>query len=480
MAKEIFFINPRKTDDRINMGSIPGIKYPTPLRYPATLTPHDWCITIIDENLKRIRTDDHNPDIVAFTAMTSNAPRAYELASEFQKKGATTVLGGIHASLLPGEAARYVDSVVIGEAETVWPQLIDDFERSALKKVYKGQRVSPDQIITPRKDLDGHLYFVENISTSRGCPVKCDFCSVSQVYGGTYRQRPVEAILNEIEALDHKYFHFSSDNIIGYAGGTKKKQLEERAINLFKGMHARGLNKVWGGQASINIADNQEVLRWAHKAGAAYFYIGFESVNPESLKEINKNINVKHARSYYKEAIQKLHDYGIAVVGAIIVGMDNDDRDCFDRIMDFVHESKVDVFQPTCLTPLPGTAVFDRLMQEGRIIDNKYPEDWSKYDFCKCVFQPKNMSAEELEAGISKLYRQANNLMASAVRTFHAWGYSRNPHTAFLTFSWNYGLKLGFSHLLKSSSRKHKKNHLEDNMPMPIAETKEYLTFSDS
>lgn len=463
------------------MGSIPGIKYPTPLRYPATLTPRDWDIRIIDENVKRVKPDEHNPHIVAFTAMTSNVSRAYELAAEFKKGGATTVLGGIHASLLPEEAARCVDSVVIGEAETVWPQLIDDFEHNTLKRFYRGQRVLPDQIITPRKDLDGYFYFVENISTSRGCPVNCDFCSVSKVYGGTYRQRPVEAILDEIEALDHRFFHFSSDNIIGYAGGAIKDQLEERAISLFKGMHERRLNKVWGGQASINIADNKEVLRWAQKAGATYFYIGFESVNPESLKEINKSINVKYARSYYREAIQKLHDNGIAVVGAIIVGMDHDDKDCFDKILDFVHESNVDIFQPTCLTPLPGTAVFDRLMRERRIIYNKYPEDWSKYDFCKCVFQPKNMSVEELETGIKKLYKQANNLLASAARTFTAWGYSKNPYTTFLTFSWNYGLKLGFTHLLKSSSRKAEKNNLEDSMPMPLPETKDYLNpFSDS
>jgi len=462
------------------MGSIPGIKYPTPLRYPATLTPDNWDIKIIDENVCRLKPEEHCPDIVAFTAMTSTAPRAYELAAGFKRKGATTVIGGIHASLRPEEAAQYVDAVVIGEAESVWTQLMSDFEENALKKYYQGQLVLLDQIITPRKDLDGHLYFVENISTSRGCPLHCDFCSVSQVYGGTYRQRPVEAILDEIEALEHRFFHFSSDNIIGYASTAYKGGLEARAIQLFKGMHDRQCNKKWGAQASINIADNVDVLRWAQKAGATYFYIGFESVNPESLRELNKNINIRHAKSYYKEAIHKLHDHGIAVVGAIIVGMDHDDKDCFNRILDFVNESKVDVFQPTCLTPLPGTAVFDRFTKEQRIIYNHYPDDWDKYDFCRCVFRPKLMSTEELDAGVKMLYKHANNLMATTARSLNAWKHSKNIYTALLTFSWNYGLKLGFTHLPKLHSTPCEKSPFDEGMLSPLPETDDGCrTFSE-
>lgn len=366
---------------------------PLGLGYVAALTPKDWQVRIVDEHVERLNLNER-ADLVGIGTYSVNAPRAYQLAGEFRKRGIPTVLGGIHVSMVPDEAVNYADAVVIGEAEPVWSKVISDFEKGRLKKRYMGDRLPLVNLPLPRRDLFSDKYEMDVIQTTRGCPFNCEFCSVTSFNGAKYRQRPINEILDELETIKKKVVYFVDDNILGFGKGA-----EERAIKLFKGIIDRKLNKIWGTQASINFADNKEVLKYAYKSGCRGVYIGFESIVTDSLNEMKKGINIKVGVEGFKKAIKRIHESGICVAGAFIVGNDHDDTTTFKKLYDFMEETNVDILSLSYLTPLPGTKLFNRLQKEGRIIYNDFPEDWEKYDTDQIVFKPKNMSIDELVRG---------------------------------------------------------------------------------
>ena len=201
-------------------------------------------------------------------------------------------MGGIHASMASEEAGRYADSIVSGEAEGVWRGLLDDFERGRLKPRYEG--IARDLLgsAVPRRELFSPEYLFATVQTSRGCPMDCYFCSVSPFNGRKYRQRPVEEVLDELESIPQKFIFFVDDNILGYG-----EDAEERAIRLFKGMVDRKMGKSWFCQASINFADNRELLRWAAKSGCRMVFLGLESADPAELKAMRKSLNLKREYS---------------------------------------------------------------------------------------------------------------------------------------------------------------------------------------
>jgi len=408
---KILLINPAYHDDilfNVKSYKIP----PLGLALLASFTPKEHEVKIIDENVSKIGSID--ADLVALTSMTYNSPRAYEIARHFKALGAKVVIGGIHASMMPEEASKHCDSVVIGESENIWHNIINDAENNSLKAVYYGKKHEMKDLPHPRRDLLSDKYPVQSIQTSRGCPVNCEFCSVARYNGTGYRHRPVNEVIDEIKTLK-KTFLFADDNILGVG-----KESEDRALELFRSM--KDLGKRWGSQASMNIASNDKILKSAVDSGVVGFFIGMESVNVDSLKQMGKGVNLKFGPKRYKK-IKKLHDYGITATGAFVFGNDADSKMVIRNTVDFVHDADLDRTQFTIATPLPGTRLFDRI--SNRLIHNDYPNDWKRHDFYHATYRPQNMSIEELETGLLEAYDEtagALSILRRAAKTLFNTG----------------------------------------------------------
>ena len=433
MTRKLLLINPVEKAD-INISNVSVLRLPPLcLAYIAALTPSDWDIKIIDENIEPFTFE--YADLVGLTAMTSNAPRAYEIAESYREKGIKTVMGGIHASILYDEAIQFVDSVVIGEAESVWQHLIHDFKDNKLQRFYRGEHTSLEKIVEAGRDLYSDKYKIKNtVQTARGCPMDCEFCSVTIFNGGRYRQRPVEQVLDELESIGSKLIYFVDDNILGYG-----EKAEQRAIQLFRGMKERGLNKRWASQVGIDFANNPEVLKHAQKAGCSAMFIGFESLNEEVLQDMHKIRNLKARVSNYKEIVERIHNHGIGVIGAFTFGSDGDKNDIFARTTEFLLDSKMDAQQLTILTPLPGTRLYRRLAQEGRLLYADYPEDWKYYDFTEAVFKPKHMTPDELKEGVAEIYKHTTLRATSLKRALNSLLSTRNLYATIISYVFNRG-----------------------------------------
>jgi len=379
-------INPLRTGLTVNKSSrFP----PIGLGIVASLTPESWDIELIDENWEQFSYKA--ADLVGITAFTSSANRAYEIASFYKNKKIPVVMGGIHASMCPEESLRFVDTVVKGEAETVWPQIISDFENNQLKNIYYGELSDLQSLPFPRRDLFHSNYMFASVQTSRGCPMDCDFCSVTAFNGRRYRRRSSEEVLAELETIQQKMIFFVDDNIIGYGDNYREKALE-----LFKGMVNRRINKWWFCQASINFGDDEELLKWAYRAGCKMVFIGLEAEKPEALEEVNKQLNIQRGVSSYKKSLRNIHKAGIAVLGAFIFGMDGDTPEELNTRATYMMRSGIDVMQTTFLTPLPGTRLFDLYQKENRLLFTNYPKDWDRYDMTEVIYQPQNMTPDIL------------------------------------------------------------------------------------
>lgn len=354
----------------------------------AALTPLNIEVSVLDENVEKLNFDK-DVDLVGITVMTPTAIRAYEVAEIFRKRGTTVVLGGFHPSAMPQEAIQHSDSVVIGEAEEIWPRLLHDFKSGKLKKFYQRKTLANlENSPIPRRDLLKRKSYrmFNTVETSRGCPFRCSFCSVSTFFGNTYRFRPIKDVVREVDTLKGKFIFFVDDNIVG---------IPKRAKELFKALIP--YRKIWIGQASLNIARDLEVLKLATESGCIGLFIGFESLSQESLREVNKTFNVVKR---YDEDIKKIHNHGIAIHGAFIFGFDHDEESVFERTVDFVKRNKLDSASFSTLTPFPGTPVYQKLMKENRIVT----KDWSKYG--SAVFKPKLMSLETLNEGCKWAWRE--------------------------------------------------------------------------
>lgn len=422
-------INPARTGLTVNKSSrFPPIS----LGIIAALTPPDWEVEILDECWDPFIYKD--ADLVGITAFTSSAPRAYEIAAIYRNKGVPVVMGGIHCSMCPQEALNYVDAVVIGEAEGVWPKVIEDVLTGNLKKEYRGDYSDLINMPTPRRDLFNPGYIFASVQTSRGCPMNCEFCSVSAFNGQRFRRRPTQEILDELKIIPQKMLFFVDDNIIGYGQESRDATLE-----LFKGMVELKLDKLWFCQASLNFADDEEVLHWAAKAGCKMVFLGLEAESAGALKEVSKRLNLQRGVDSYSAAFERIHRSGIAVLGAFIFGMDGDSPSKLDQRGDYMIHSAVDVMQTTYLTPLPGTRLFDRYQKEDRLLYTNFPEDWSHYDMTEVVFKPGGMKIDELISGMhlanKKMYaspvliRKALNtyrLTKNGMAAMFAWSSNQN------------------------------------------------------
>jgi len=418
-------VNPARTGLTVNKSSrFP----PIGLGIVAALTPNHWDVALVDENWEPFVYQD--ADLVGITAFTASANRAYEIAAVYRERGVPVLMGGIHASMCTEEALRFVDAVVIGEAEAVWPRVVVDVEAGRLQQVYRGEWNDLTGTPQPRRDLFHPGYVFASVQTSRGCPMDCEFCSVTAFNGRRYHRRPPEEVLDELETIPQKMLFFVDDNIIGYG-----KASREQALTIFKGMVERKLDKWWFCQASLNFADDDEVLRWAARAGCKMVFLGLEAEAAEALAEVNKRLNLQRGVENYAQAFRRIHRAGIAVLGAFIFGMDDDTPDKLHRRAEYMVKSGVDVMQMTFLTPLPCTRLFERLRDEGRLLYDDFPRDWEHYDMGEATHRPQGMTPEALTQVMAESGQRMYGwpvLLRKALRTL--WE-TRNPMAAM--FAWN-------------------------------------------
>jgi radical SAM superfamily enzyme YgiQ (UPF0313 family) len=434
IVKRLLLINPvgRRSGYLLSKSStLP----PLSLAYVAAVTPSSWEVVIRDENFTPFVYEE--ADLVGITAFTSNINRAYEIAQMFKKKKTKVILGGIHASMLPDEGLRYADSVVVGEAEGIWNQVIQDFENNNLRDKYIGPRLDISQSdIVPRRDLLHPDYSWSSIQTSRGCPFKCHFCSVSRYLGHEYRQKTAEGVLKELDGIQNNLIFFLDDNLIGHTNESKK-----RAEAIFGGMIKRGYHKKWWMQTSINATEDEKLIESAAQAGCLFAFIGFETINSETLSKMRKGINLKIGTSNYKKVVRIFHKYGIGVYGAFILGNDYESPIYYKELSKYLIHSGIDIIQISILTPLPGTELMDQLEKEGRLIYKDFPHDWEKYRLSYLVHKPEGIEEDIIYRGDNFLKKNIYSFPAFSYRLVKSFFAVRGGVNFYFTKKYNLALK---------------------------------------
>jgi radical SAM superfamily enzyme YgiQ (UPF0313 family) len=364
---------------------------PLGLMVLAGLTPADWEVVILDENL---RPPDYaslpRPDLVGITAFTSQANRAYQVAAQFRALGVPVVMGGIHATVCPDEAMARVDAIVTGEAEGVWGQVLGDLAHGQLRRRYEGGQASIDSVPIARHDMAPTGYAFGSIQTTRGCPLNCSFCSVSAVNGVRYRQRPVGDVVSEFKLIAEKRVLIVDDNLIG----TREEHIA-RAEKLFRALAEANLDKEWICQVTINFSDHDELMRLAVRAGCRGVFIGFESEAPEGLAEVGKRFNLRDGRDI-RASVRRIQRHGIMVVGSFIVGLDVDRPGVGMRVAKLAVRYGLDHLNTLFLTPLPGTRLWAQMEKDGRLDSSTFPEDWEYYTLTFPVAQYRNFSLDQI------------------------------------------------------------------------------------
>ncbi|MCL4500642.1 MAG: B12-binding domain-containing radical SAM protein [Deltaproteobacteria bacterium] len=355
-------------------------------------------VTIVEEDSAPIPRGE-KWDLVGITVMTATASRAYALAREFRAQGAKVVLGGIHPSVLPEEAGRHADAIVVGEAEGVWPQILTDAARDQLRPIYYNHL--PETIQVPLVDYrqNGKKPLIPTASpiiSGRGCPNRCEFCSVPRIYGTRVRKVPVAQVLEQVKRNRSYYIVFLDDNLTAN---------REYALALFEGL--RELKVRFIGQVTVRFILDDALFRAALAAGLKGICVGFETVEDEGRQRLKKLVSL----AAYREAIRKCRSSQIFLHGSFIFGLDEHDKNIFGRTLDFIIQNKITSVGAYMLTPYPGTPLFDRMVAEGRLLHR----NWAFYDHSTPVFLPKRMTLGELAEGYVK-FREA---------VFSLWGIAR-------------------------------------------------------
>lgn len=406
----IFLISPRGPLYRHRTGIWKkSLRYmPLTLTTLAALIPADLAVevTLVDEGIADIDLDCE-ADLVGISTITGSAPRSYELADHFRRRGLPVVLGGVHPTLMPEEAARHADSVVVGYAEETWPQLLRDFVAGRMAACY---RQSTDfslshvgSVPIARRDLlPTHWYTTQHtFEATRGCIHQCEFCVVPTAWGG-FLKRPVGDVVAEIRQLGSRRALFLDLNLIADINYAKE---------LFTALIP--LKITWGGLVTLNVAGDEELLDLMARSGCRGLLLGFESLSSGSLAETHKPFNRRHD---YHTVVQRLHERGIVIMACFVFGFDSDTRDTFAETVDFIIKVGMDLPRYAILTPFPATPLFQRLKQEGRILT----EDWSLYDAQHVVFQPRQLSVAELLHGTEWAWKQTYSYRSIARRLLNA------------------------------------------------------------
>lgn len=351
-------------------------------------------IVLIDEVADEFDAYTIEADIVGITIITPNAPYVYETAKILRERGIVVVLGGPHPTLIPDEAQLHCDSVVVGYAEQTWPQLLRDFVQGQMKPRYvEGEDYTFAGLPLPRRDLLNTSAYrtISTVQAVRGCPWKCDFCVVPAAWP-KYMHRPVEEVVHEISLLPDEMFLFLD------LSPTENRRY---ILELYQALTP--LKKKWGGLATIRIAKDEELLTAAAASGCRGLLIGFESMSPDSIAQMNKGFN--DPVGYY-DAVARIHDHGIAINGCFVLGNDGDTEGIFDQTLEFIDRAAIDLPRVSIVTPFPNTPFYHRMVAQDRLITN----DWRYYGGQNVVFKPAQMSVERLQEGLHYTWEQAYSL----------------------------------------------------------------------
>ena len=392
----------------------------------AGLSPTDVEISFTDDLLTPIdvERDLKKVDLVGITVLSKTALRAYQIADAYRKKGIPVVLGGMHPTALPEEAKGHADSVVIGEAEEIWPHLIEDVRMGNPKPFYRqGGRTELSKIPIPRREIlprRGYLP-LDVVQVTRGCPFRCEFCSVQKFFGEGFRFRPISHVVEEVRHLPHRWMMFNDDNIIG--NPSYSRELLQALIPL---------KKKWFGQVSLSGLKNVEHVELLAKSGCISLFIGFESLSRTNLMKSQK---LQNDPSEYREIIDTLHRYGIAISGAFIFGFDEDGPSVFEETVSFAIQTKLFSAVFMILTPYPETDFYHRVRKEERLVQDRWwllerPEDSAPH------FLPMRMERETLLAGWKSAWKEFYSF-PSIWKRFH-WEFSPTllNRFAYFPFQW--------------------------------------------
>lgn len=396
----------------------------------AALTPENWEVEILDENFDEFELK--NPDLVGFTALTSQATRAYKLAEICREAGIPTVMGGIHASMLPDEALQYVDTVVKGEAESIWKHFIQDFEDKKVEKLYEGTLQPLYESPIPRLDLYSDKYALGTLQTTRGCPMKCDFCSVHIFNGRKYRYKSVEAVIEEYKKIPQDRLYIIDDDFYGYG-----KYHAERARQICQGIIDTGIKKEWYTFTSMALAKDPETLKLMADAGCCLVLLGIESELTDQLEASEKITNLKVGVENYEKVYDAFHEAGLSVLGSFIFGLDSDTPETIRGRTNYYLNSGVDCIQAGMLTPLPGTKTYFDMLEQGRIMKDDFPKDWERYTFFNNVIVPNNMTHEEFTEIMEESWEQIYGIKTLKKKYLQTLKSTRNLHVAGWALSTN-------------------------------------------
>jgi len=400
-------------------------------------------VDIIDEifgfEATETRLRKGNYDLVGLTSYSSGATRAYEISAQCRAEGIPIIMGGPHASALPDEAQSCVDSVAIGECDDIWPTILEDAENGRLQPRYKGRLAEIEKRGVGRgmqhlQPINGK-YDVSSIQTSRGCPVGCEYCSVTEFNGAPIRRRNIDDIIEEWDRTPKRFLFVVDDNFFGVGPAHA-----EWAKELLREIIKRGKKRLWFSQTTINMGDDPEGLRLAYRAGCRGMFIGFETFNSETLKAYHKGIN-RNNLDRYKDLVDGFHKAGISVFGGFIVGADQDDENTVAETAMQAVKLGIDTIQITNLTPLPGTKMYDRMLKSGQIFATNYPEDWERYTFVETVYNPQKMTHQRLDEVIYELRHAAAVTPWVWLRTMRTLWMTRSVTSALFIHGMNTGWK---------------------------------------
>ena len=414
------------------IGKKPGQKYigtwkmePLTIAVLNSLTPENIERELFDDRIELINYDTKT-DLVVITVETYTAKRSYQIAEEFRKRGVTVVMGGYHVTLIPEEAEQHADCIVTGNAEGIWSELLNDYRRNQLKKVYHGGSGFAD-ILPDKSIFNGKKYLpVSLVEIGRGCVHSCEFCAVSRYYRHHYYCRNHDQILSDVMRSNHKYHFLVDHNLI--ADHNKAKLIFEKITPL---------NIKWAGQGTLAIARDMELLKKMKKSGCEIILIGFESLEEESLRQMNKTWN--KAMGERGELVKRIHSAGIGIYATFVFGYDGDTPKTFENTLEFAKKHHFYTAAFNHLLPFPGTNLYQRLKEENRLLHKQWWLD-GDYHYGELAFKPKHLSPEQL----SSLCRNTRKEFSSLPVVLHR-GFSSMKETSpsLWPLFWAMNLRLG-------------------------------------